>query len=206
MAAVAHLRVGQMKRSTRVTVGILAMISVATVLTIAYSWGDGARLHIDVVASKSDASGGNTISFIVTNGNSRPFPWFAFATVATPNGEAPYFAVETKTRDGWKRTSNVKNYSFTHYLLPNHSWEFQASLAQSEQPRRMVLFYTVAVRQDRPWIHRQTRELLKTLGLAKDTHELRSEVLQANKIVPANGSQPIRSETNRTSSAAGSRR
>ncbi|HWH70716.1 MAG TPA: hypothetical protein VNT26_15105 [Candidatus Sulfotelmatobacter sp.] len=195
-----------MKRNTVVALGIVAIVLVAmallTALLTALREGDESTLHIHVMSSRTDTNGNETVSFMVTNGNPKAFPWFA---TTTPNGQAPYYIIETKTQEGWRRTTPFTNYWFTHHLLPNTSWEFETSLAGSDRARRVIFFYTIGQRA-RPWLVDQMHNFLKNLALEKGEHELRSAILEANQIGAANGSQPVRSGTNSTSSAAGSRR
>ncbi len=192
-----------MKRNTVVVLGIVAALLVVAALTIALITAtresDESKLHIHILSAQTDTNGSQIVTFLVTNANSKTFPWLA---TTTPDGQAPYYVIETKTEEGWRRTTPFTNYWFSHHLLAGASWEFQVSLA-SEQAHRLTLFYTVGER-DRGWLQRQGRDLLKNLTLVKDKHELRSAILQANPIGAADRSQPVRQETNRTSAAAGS--
>jgi hypothetical protein len=192
-----------MKRITLSILGILAIVLVGAAVLLAFRDADVSTLEIRAVASNLDVNGSGTITLVVTNGNSRLFPWFA--TVETSTGESPYYVVETKAQDGWIMTSNLRNHSFSHSLLPQNAWEVHVPLDESDQPRRVTIFYTIGHRK-LPWVQHEARELLKNLGLVKEIRELRCEIPPASQIGPANESQPLRSETNRTSWTAGENR
>ncbi len=136
---------------------------------------DESKLHLHVLSSKAHTNGSLTVTFMVTNGSSKTFPWLA---TTTPNGPAPYYVIQTKTADGWSRMTPFTNYWFSHHLLADASWDFQVTLPPSDRARSVVFFYTVGQR-DGSWLVRQTRNLLKNLTLEKDAHELRSPILEA---------------------------
>ncbi len=166
-----------MKRNTVVLLGVvvIALLAAALIATLKTVLGEGGEstLHVHILSSRIDTNGSQTVSFTVTNGSSKTFPWLA---TTAPNGQAPYYVIETRTGEGWSRTIPFTNYWFSRHFLADTSWEFDVSLATSERPRRMVFFYTIG-QPDGPWLVRQAHDLLKNLTLEKDTHELRTPIL-----------------------------
>ncbi len=195
-----------MKRNTVVllgivTVGLVLTALIAAIITALRDGGES-MLHPHVLSAKAETNGCLTVTFLMTNGSSQSFPWLA---TTTPNGPIPYYVVQTRTREGWSRTTPFTNYWFSHHLLADASWEFQLTLPASDRVHSVVFFYTVGQR-DGPWLVRQTHNLLKNLTLEKDQHELRSPILEAGQIGAASGSQPVSSETHSTSGTAAPRR
>ena len=80
--------------------------------------------------------------------------------------------------------------------IPKGSVELVRDLAQAEE-RRSTMFTTIA------WT---SSGVILMLSLCALNAKQKDRDTLAEQDGPANGSQPIRSETNRTSSAAGSRR
>ncbi len=160
-----------------VTLGLVVTGLIAA-LIIAVREGEESKLHLHVLSSKTDTNGSLTVTFLMTNGSSKTFPWLA---TTTPNGQSPYYVIQTKSRGGWSRTTPFTNYWFNHHLLADMSWDFELTLPASDGARCVVFFYTVGQR-DGPWLVRQTHNLLKNLTLEKDAHQLRSPILEANQI------------------------
>ncbi len=181
---------GSMKRKTILALGIVAMMLMATLIIVAVRTAvresDESMLHVHLMSSMKDTNGIEVVGFTVTNANSKAFPWFA---TATPDGQSPYYVIETKTKAGWSRTTPFTNYWFTHHLLPNTSWEFPVSLGASDRPRRLIFFYSVGQRAQ-PWFVDKMHNLLKNLTLEKDQHELRSAIIGPD-MGEANGRLPV---------------
>jgi hypothetical protein len=183
---------------------VIAAILLAGIVLVTALWKrNDSPLEVRVVVASMDTNGNEIVTFMATNSSLEVLPHFA--AVKTPEGDVPLYAVEIQTEEGWRRTANPTNYSFRTFLNPISSWQFQVPLDSVDRPRRVILYYTLGHRQLPPVLH-QIRRLWKNLGGAKEIRELRSEPVPANKIGAANGIQPVHSETNRTSSAAGSRR
>ncbi len=192
-----------MKRNVRITF-VIAAVLLAGIILVTVSWkGNNLPLEVRAVASTLGTNGNEIVSFMVTNSSLEVFPHFA--AVKTPVGDVPFYVIEIKTEEGWKRVTNPTNYAFTRFLSPISSWQFQVPLDPVDRPHRVILYYTLGHRPLPPVLH-QMRELWKNVALVNEIRELRSEPVPANKIGAANGSQPFRIETNRASSAVGSRR
>jgi hypothetical protein len=153
------------------------------------------------VASRLDPNGNEVVSFTVTNSSLELFPHFA--AVKTPDGDAPLYVVDTESPEGWQKSARPTSYSFTHFLRPITSWQFQVSFAATNRPRRVVLFYTLGHRQLPPVLH-QLRQGWMRLGGSEEIRELQSEPVPVNKIGAGNERQLLRSEPIRTSAVAGS--
>ncbi len=115
---------------------MLVAAALITALITALRETNESALHVHVLSPKTATNGSQELTFIVTNGNSRVFPWLA---TTTPDGPAPYYVIETKTEEGWTRTTPFTNYWFSHHLLAGASWKFQVPVP-SERAHRAVFF------------------------------------------------------------------
>ena len=193
-----------MKRSLRIALIIVAALLAGMTLVTVLGKRNHLPLEVRAVGSSLDGDGKPCVSFMVTNASQNVFP--SFAVVRAPEGEVPLVVVETESEGGWTRAADPTGYRFSHQLNPRSSWQFQVPVDEPlDRPHRVVMFYTLGQR-DLPPILNGVRDLWRAVGGARQIRELRSGPFALNETDPSNGSRPIRSETNQTSSTADSRR
>ena len=102
------------------------------------------------------------------------------------------------------RPHGCLEYTVPFHALPEDGWEVGVTSERAPTPVEYAIgkcagWLPLSIGRD--WLRRRTNEFYFTERMnAPSSHD------SPNDGGPANGSQPIRSETNRTSSAAGSRR